>query len=76
MVASHVINLFIKKALKFSLAVFISTVLLFLAVGLSARLTQNYLLTIAKGNCFYTGLTSRFPFSGCFYICVVTEPPE
>ena len=48
MVASHVINLFIKKALKFSLAVFISTVLLFLAVGLSARLTQNYLLIIAN----------------------------
>lgn len=48
MVTSHVIDMFIKKALKFSLAVLISTVLLFLAVRLSARLTQNDLLTIAN----------------------------
>ena len=24
----------------------------------------------SQGNCFYTGLTSRFPYSGCFCICV------
>ena len=24
----------------------------------------------SQGNCFYTGLTPRFPYSGCFCICV------
>ena len=30
-------------------------------------------IDFSHGNCFYTGLTSRFPFSGCFCICVVTS---
>ena len=30
----------------------------------------------SQGNCFYTGVISRFPYSECFCICSCVHPPE